>query len=200
MSQKTGRAGWVLDDDGFGVPIRLGRDDRQGDLATAQLTRAGIVTTAVLIALAAKPAAPVSAASGCEVQGGATESALAAKVVELVNTHRRSVGLRVLHVGPALERSAAWKARHMARNGYMSHLDMPGRRTLAQRLRSCGFTGRSWGEVLAAGQRRPRVVVRAWLSSPSHRAVLEGRWWRSVGAGAARSRAGGLYWALDFGA
>jgi uncharacterized protein YkwD len=88
----------------------------------------------------------------------------------------------------------------MARHGYVSHDDLPSRRTLAQRLRSCGFGGRGWGEVLAAGQRWPSAVLRAWLRSGSHRAVIEAPWWRYAGAGAARSRAGDLYWALDFGA
>ena len=163
-------------------------------MATRQLTKAGLVTTVVLVALAARPAAVGSATSACEAQSEAREAALAAKVVELVNSHRRALGLRAVRVGPALTRAAVWKARQMARDGYMSH------RTLAQRLRVCGFSGSSWGEVLAAGLRRPRAVVRAWLASPSHRAVLEARWWRSVGAGVARSRSGVRYWALDFGA
>jgi uncharacterized protein YkwD len=158
------------------------------------------IAAAALAALAAPSADPASAEGSCDAQSTAVETALAAKLVELVNAHRRSLGLRTVRPGAALERSAVWKARHMARNRYLSHTDLPGRRTLAQRLRQCGFGGSSWGEVLAAGQRRPRAVVRAWLSSPSHRAVIEARWWRLAGAGAARSRDGPLYWVLDFGA
>jgi uncharacterized protein YkwD len=168
-------------------------------------TRVGIIATAVLLAVGAQPAASSSArgvgigACASVVQSEA-EVELGRKLVALVNAHRRALGLRAVRRGAALERSAVWKARHMARTGYMSHTDMPGGRTLAQRLRSCGFAGSGWGEVLAAGQRRPAAVVRAWLVSSSHRAVLEVRSWRVAGAGVARSPAGRLYWALDFGA
>lgn len=125
---------------------------------------------------------------------------MAHQVVELVNSHRESLGLRRLGTRPVLARAAIWKAAHMARHGYIAHADLPGTRTLAQRLRTCGFGGRGWGEVLATGQRRPRAAVRAWLASPTHRAVIEARWWRFAGAGVGRSRKGALYWALDFGA
>ena len=159
-----------------------------------QLRKAGILTAALAVAFAAEPAA-ASPVAACDVQSTATEAALAAKLVELVNAHRRAHGLRALRVAPALERAAVWKARQMARDGYMSH------RTLEQRLRTCGFAGRGWGEALAAGQRRALSVVRNWLSSPSHRAVLEAPWWRVAGAGVARARDGvGRFWVIDFGA
>jgi uncharacterized protein YkwD len=131
---------------------------------------------------------------------GVTEAAFAARVIELVNAHRRSLGLRRLGIGRALTRSAALKADHMARHGYLSHSDLSSRRTLAERLRSCGFRGTGWGEVLAVGQRWPSAVLRAWLRSGSHRTVIEAPWPRYAGAGVARSRRGDLYWALDFGA
>lgn len=175
---------------------------------TRELLRAsvGVAAAVAVLAVAAEPASSSwprgFAADACAAgeQVGEAEAALARELVVLVNAHRRSRGLRTLRRGAALERSAVWKARHMARNGYLSHTDLPGRRTLAQRLRSCGFAGRGWGEVLAVGQRRARAVVRAWLSSPGHRVVLESRSWRTAGAGVARARDGTLYWALDFGA
>jgi uncharacterized protein YkwD len=161
---------------------------------------------AALLAVVAEPAASASlrgsetGACATGEQAGEGEVVRARELVVLVNAHRRALGLRTVRPAAALERSAVWKARQMARNGYLSHDDLPGHRTLAQRLRQCGFAGGGWGEVLAAGQRRPRAVVRTWLSSPSHRAVIEARWWRAVGAGVARSPDGDRYWALDFGA
>jgi uncharacterized protein YkwD len=189
----------VLDVDGFGGAHPASRSETS---ERADVTRALSVSiaAAALAALAVQPADPASAAGSCDAQSSAVETALAAKLVELVNAHRRSLGLRTVRPGAALGRSAVWKARQMARNGYVSHTDLPGRRTLAQRLRSCGFGGSGWGEVLAAGQRWPSAVLRAWLRSASHRAVIEAPWWRYAGAGVARSQSGGLYWALDFGA
>jgi uncharacterized protein YkwD len=162
------------------------------------------MATAALLAVGAQPAASSSARGvtigACQsAEQSTVEAELGRKLLALVNAHRRARGLRAVRPGAALERSATWKAQHMARHGYMSHTDLPGRRTLAQRLRSCGFDGSGWGEVLAAGQRRPGAVVRAWLVSAGHRAVLEARWWRVGGAGVARSSAGVRYWVLDFG-
>jgi uncharacterized protein YkwD len=171
--------------------------------------RPTLLVVGVLAVVAAAVAQPGDSSSGggssalpCSdvAERGATEAAFAARLIELVNAHRRSLGLRRLGIGRALTRSAAWKADHMARHEYLSHSDMPSRRTLAQRLRSCGFTGTGWGEVLAVGQRWPSAVLRAWGRSGSHRAVIEAPWWRYAGAGVARSRRGDLYWALDFGA
>jgi uncharacterized protein YkwD len=184
------------------------RADEGASRVTRKQVRASVggAAAAALLAVAAEPAPSASLtesetdACATGEQVGEAEAALARELVVLVNAHRRSLALRTLRPGAALERSAVWKARHMARNGYLSHTDLPGRRTLAQRLRACGFAGGGWGEVLAVGQRRARAVVRAWLSSPGHRTVLESRWWRTVGAGVARARDGALYWALDFGA
>jgi len=168
--------------------------------SAAAAAAVALLAVAVGPALSASPGRSETDACGTGEQASEAEAALARELVILLNAHRRSRGLRTLRPGAALERSAMWKARHMARNGYLSHTDLPGRRTLAQRLRSCGFAGRGWGEVLAVGQRRAAAVVRAWLSSPGHRSVLESRSWRTAGAGVARARDGWLYWALDVGA
>jgi uncharacterized protein YkwD len=167
--------------------------------SVAAATAVALLVVAVEPALSASPGGSETDGCGTGEQAGEAE-ALARELVVLLNAHRRSRGLRTLRPSAALERSAVWKARHMARNGYLAHTDLPGRRTLAQRLRSCGFAGRGWGEVLAVGQRRARAVVRAWLASPGHRSVLEARSWRTAGAGVARARDGRLYWALDVGA
>ena len=79
-------------------------------------------------------------------------------------------------------------ASRAARSGYMS---WGGERTV--------------GETLAFSRRRDGArVVRAWLRSSCHRAVLLGRDFREIGVGAAtgapyRGVAGGFTVAADFG-
>ena len=80
-------------------------------------------------------------------------------------------------------------ARSMVRHGFFSHTS-PGGATLLDRVRAVGYGGRrvAAGEALAWAQGRlatPRAIVRAWMASPPHRAVLLGRGYRDVGVGVA---------------
>ena len=130
---------------------------------------------------------------------GTTRADFAAQTVDLVNAHRAGLGLRQLTVGSALQGAAVWKARHMAKYGYMAHDDPapPVARSTAERMAACGVTG-SWGENIAAGYPTPASVVNGWLNSPGHRANIENPSYVSMGAGAASSASGQLYWAHTF--
>ncbi len=89
----------------------------------------------------------------------------------------------------------------MARYRYFQHADPSGRSPF-QRIADCGFKSRrALGENIAAGQRSPQSVVRAWLNSPGHRANIEAASFRFSGIGAVH-RGGsiyGWYWTQDFG-
>jgi uncharacterized protein YkwD len=66
----------------------------------------------------------------------------------------------------------------------------------------CGFKRRlALGENIAAGQRSPAAVVRAWLNSPGHRRNIETAAYRYIGVGAVHraSSVYGWYWTQDFG-
>ena len=130
---------------------------------------------------------------------GTTRADFASQTVDLVNAHRATLGLRPLAVGSALQASAVWKARHMAKFGYMAHDDPapPIARSVGERMAACGVAG-SWGENIAAGFPTPASVVNGWLGSPGHRANIENASYVSMGAGAAASASGQLYWAHTF--
>jgi uncharacterized protein YkwD len=104
----------------------------------------------------------------------------------LVNKARTSAGLRGFAWNRSLGRAAARHARDMARRGYFAH-QRSGGPSLARRARAAGFRGRNVGEAIAYGcgsQSTPASIVRAWLGSPPHRAILlSGR--RRVGIGIA---------------
>lgn len=131
---------------------------------------------------------------------GTTRADFAAQTIDLVNAYRASRGLRQLVVGPALQASAVWKARHMARYGYMTHEDPapPVARSPGERMTACGVTG-GWGENIAYGYPTPASVFNGWINSPGHRANIENPSYVSIGSGAASSASGQLYWAHVFG-
>ena len=165
-------------------------------------------TLSLVLLLALTLLAPAAAERGAQRVGDCTAQSswgtplpgLAARVVDLINAHRRALGLRALNISPTLARAAVWKARHMARFRYMSHDDPapPVGRTAAERIAACGYAGAGWGENIAYGYATPVPVVQAWLNSPGHRANIENRSFSVTGVGAASAN-GMVFWAQDFG-
>jgi uncharacterized protein YkwD len=145
---------------------------------------------------------PASAAGDCVAGSdwGTVRDDLASQTVGLVNAHRAALGLRQLAVVPALQGSAVWKARHMAKYSYMAHSDPapPVARSTGERMSACGY-GAGWGENIAYGYATAQSVVSGWLASPGHRANIENPSFVGIGAGAATSASGQVYWAHTFG-
>jgi uncharacterized protein YkwD len=104
----------------------------------------------------------------------------------LVNKARTAAGLRGFTWSRSLGRAATRHARDMARRGYFAH-HRAGGPSLGRRARAAGFRGRDVAEAIAYGcgsLSTPASIVRAWLASPGHRAILlSGR--RRLGIGVA---------------
>lgn len=143
-----------------------------------------------------------SAAGDCQAGSdwGVVRGDLASQTVVLVNAHRAALGLRQLVIVPALQGSAVWKARHMAKYSYMAHDDPapPVARSAGERMAACGYTS-GWGENIAYGYATATSVVSGWLNSPGHRANIENPSYVGIGAAAATSSAGQVFWAHTFG-
>ena len=99
-------------------------------------------------------------------------------VVCLVNAERRAHGRRGLDLSRRLAYAADRHAADMVARRYFSHRGAGGSGP-ADRARSSGYASRTgrWtvGEALAYGTGRlgaPRRIVRAWMRSPGHRAVV----------------------------
>ena len=164
---------------------------------------ASIVVLAVASLYASGPAvaAPVG---DCQPGGDwpAASPDMAADVVARVNAHRAGRGLAPLTVSPTLTAAAEWKARHMARYGYMAHDDPapPVQRSPFERMQACGYPEQALaGENVAAGYDSPASVMEGWLGSSGHRANIERAEFRAIGVGVARAAGGSLYWTQDFG-
>ena len=124
------------------------------------------------------------------------------QVVQLVNAHRATLGLRALVPAKTLTASAEWKSMDMAGYGYMQHDDpAPVARSVGDRLAACGYPSDAagWGENIAYGYTDARAVMTAWLNDPPHKENLEDPSWTTIGVGAARTSGGIVYWTQDFG-
>jgi uncharacterized protein YkwD len=168
------------------------------------------LTILLATGLAAAPAADAARCRGGALAPASAPRAAQAAVVCEINRERRARGLRPVGAHPRLTGMARRYARSMVRMGFFSHTS-PGGVTLLERVRAAGYGGRriAAGEALAWAQGRlatPHAIVRAWLHSPPHRAVLLGRAYRDVGIGVAlgspngRARRSSATYAADFGA
>ena len=124
--------------------------------------------TALLLCATAAPAAQA---------GGPRLDAGERAVVRAINRARAHHGLRRLHGGRRLSRAADVHTRHMLAANFFAH------GAFATRVRR--FVGyRRIGETLAMLSRCSAArVVRMWLNSPPHRAVLLSRGFSRVGIG-----------------
>jgi uncharacterized protein YkwD len=147
-------------------------------------------TRATLGVLVSTFAVTVPAVEPAPAAGGANAAAPA--VLRLVNRERARHGLRPLRGDRRLAGVARRHARDLVRYRFFGHTS-PRRGSLRRRVARSGFTRgrRRWtaGENLAMGRGRAasaRRVVRAWMTSPGHRANILGRAFTSAGLGVAR--------------
>lgn len=108
-----------------------------------------------------------------------------------INATRKRHGLCALKLVPGLMTSAGRHSLQMAVKGYFAHSSYNGASffTRVKRFYGGGSSSFSAGENLLWTRPRvsPRRVVRRWLASPSHRAVLLSRSWRVFGVGVVKS-------------
>jgi uncharacterized protein YkwD len=132
----------------------------------------------------ALPAGPVASAEP------AAREAMLARLAEIRDAH----GLAALRHSPGLARAARAHARVLMRSDALAHAwDV-----LAPGFRSGGEAlARQWGWSL-----RPRPVVRMWMASGFHRAMLLDPGFSHAGVGWRRGRFGGrvaTVWVLRLG-
>ena len=106
-------------------------------------------------------------------------------IVRRINRVRRAHGLGRVKLSVRLTRVARRHSRDMLRRDSLTHSASSGA-SLSARLSRAGHR-RAYGEVLAWTPRGsrvgPRRIVRMWMNSPSHRAVLLTGSLRRIGVG-----------------
>jgi len=156
-----------------------------------------LLCAAALCAGLLAPGAAAAACAGAHRQP--TRATLARDVAAtrcLINRARARHGLAPVHNVRALHRAAAAYSRQMVRAAFFAH-ESPDGSTPASRVQRSGYLSgaRSWsvGETLAWGSgplSTPAAIVRAWMRSPGHRAILLDGTFHDIGIGVAVGAAG----------
>ena len=136
-----------------------------------------LCTLSMLLVLSVS-AAPAAQASSARMNAGERT------IVRAINRARAANGLRALRGHRRLARAADAHTRSMLRADFFAH------GAFASRVRRY-VRSRRVGETIAMTTRcSARTVVRMWLNSPPHRAVLLSRTFRRVGIGRRSGRLG----------
>ncbi|MFJ4874832.1 sigma-70 family RNA polymerase sigma factor [Streptomyces sp. NPDC088745] len=118
----------------------------------------------------------------------------AQEVVRLLNEERAKAGCPVVRGNALLDTAAQRHSADMVARGYFDHTspdgDGPG-----ERVTAAGYKWSTYGENIAAGQRTPAAVMKAWMNSSGHRANILNCAFKEVGIGVADHR-----WTQVFGA
>jgi uncharacterized protein YkwD len=150
-------------------------------MRTALLTSSAVICCCA--ALAWQPAVATA--------GSARLDRAERKVIRIVNRIRARSGLRRLRPSRALSRAASAHSGDMLRRNFLGHASSNGT-PMSARVRR--YTRARWvGENIAAvsGRRVAGRVVRMWMASPGHRAVLLAPAGRRIGVGHRRGSLGG---------
>lgn len=142
-------------------------------------------------------ASPGGKCSNAGVSGARLKRRLAAKAVRcLINQERVHRGLRGLGPRESLRTAAKRHSRKMVSSGCFAHR-CGGERELVGRVVASGYLpcGCTWtvGEDLAWGERdlgSPAAIVKAWMNSPPHRAIILLKSLADVDIGVVRGRPG----------
>lgn len=155
------------------------------------------LTGAIVIRLYILRTAPLSPE---EMAGLTTQES---EIIKLVNDERVRAGLTSLKFSPRLAVMARGHSYDMAIRRYFAH-NSPEGSTPADRLRGVGITYQALGENIYvedyhdSGAALPPRALKAWLSSPEHRANMLSPGFRETGVGIARSSDGKAYVTQDF--
>ena len=120
---------------------------------------------------------------------------MASEVIRLTNIERVKAGRSPLQYHAGLQRAAMVRAEEITRK--FSHT-RPDGTTAETVLLDCGVSNGA-GENIAAGQKTPEVVVRAWMNSSGHRATMLNPNAKYIGVGVCKSPITGQWlWTQEF--
>lgn len=148
-------------------------------------------------------------AVGCSrVNSAPTNAAFEQRVVELVNIERANISVPPLKRNSELDFAVRDHTRDMAEDDYFAHDTydrVNGVLTLVcgtfVRIKLYYSNYSAAGETLGLGYGTPEDVVKGWMNSPAHKAILLDSKYKEVGSGYFK---GGpqstTYWGLNFGA
>jgi len=134
-----------------------------------------------------------------------TANTLAVKhLLKAINTVRKENGLYPYIEDPILGKKAQKYAQYMLDNDYYAHTDKEGRNPTA-RAREMGFDNGVVSEAINGLTDVIDEVIKSWMNSPGHRALLLSKELKYIGGGFYSSEYNNkgkyspmCYWVLDF--
>ncbi|MGB2984675.1 MAG: CAP domain-containing protein [Phycisphaerae bacterium] len=157
----------------------------------------GLMTGCFSASPAAEEAARLPEAARCITPEEADR--MADQALQLVNLERAERDLQPVVVHPSLTDIAKDYACRMVEEEFFGHRDPITGHGPAERAVAGKYTFYAIGENLAAGQETAAEVMKVWMESPPHRAIILDPGWKEVGIAV---RAGGehsVYWVQEFG-
>ena len=168
-------------------PQQAGRRKGRGRRIAATLALTGALAAAAPQAAAAADGTACQDADATAQQVGV--ATVQAATLCLLRAERAKRGLPALRRDDRLTRAGSQQASAMVREGFFGHIGPDGS-TLSRRLDAVGFipdAGRWWaGEILAEGTKQEGSaagLMRSWLASPAHKAILVDPTFNRVGVG-----------------
>lgn len=120
------------------------------------------------------------------------DEATAIEFMELVNNHRKNIGLKSLLLSEAMVNIAAEHSAAMAyKTVTFGHTGFSSRCATARDVMG---GGNLCSENVAMGQKNAQTVFNSWMNSPSHRGNIENPRLTHSGLGTAVSSSGTIYW------
>lgn len=142
-----------------------------------------------------RPEAP--AANGLQQPADSNYPQQVWQILESVNGERSKNGLAPLTIDPLLQKGAMLKAKDMRDRHYFGH-QSPTYGSPFDMMKSLGIRYSYAGENIAAGQATAREVMKAWMSSPGHRANILNSQYTKIGIGYVTGGDYGTYWTQEF--
>lgn len=135
--------------------------------------------------------------SGGQTSANTNITSWANRVLELINEERAKEGLGAVVMDAGLVNVATIRANEIIQT--FSHTRPDGSSCFTA-YAECGVSYMAAGENIAAGQRSPEEVMKAWMNSPGHRANIMDPSFGRVGIGVVSSSSGryGYYWVQNF--
>ena len=120
--------------------------------------------------------------------------AMASEVIRLTNIERAKAGRSALIYNAGLQKAAMIRAKEISIK--FSHT-RPNGEDSSTALYEVGV-GHDSGENIAAGQRSPELVVKAWMNSQGHKLAMLNKDNLYIGVGFYQDADGRYYWVQDF--
>lgn len=104
------------------------------------------------------------------------------QILQLVNAERRKVGAAPLTLNAKLNQAAQNHTNDMVAKKYFAH-NSPSGSTMVKRVNAVGYTYRTIGENIAAGNASAAGTMTQWMNSPGHRRNILNPSFKELGVG-----------------